>query len=255
MTIRKAGTVLLFREGETGVEVFLVRRHRGSGFMAGAFVFPGGVAEEQDRGEIRVTAGRELFEEAGVLIGTGPSLDSWRERFNAGRASWNEFESAGGSLVLDDFCYFATWVTPSIEKRRYEATFFACLLPDGQVPSFDAKETIDERWVSPKDGLAQAKELHLPPPQLRSLWELREARSWTDVKELCARRIKAPHAVLPRMMPAESETSGFMLLLPWDPDYQSQGTGEGIPIADNHPLAIGPSRFALRDGEWVHFSK
>ncbi len=86
--------MLVLRDTASGPEVFMVRRHHGNEFMAGAYVFPGGRVEEGDRGVAAeswcdgmaeavsrvpgddpdtaaafvVAAARELFEEAGVLV-------------------------------------------------------------------------------------------------------------------------------------------------------------------------------------------
>ena len=64
-TPRDAATVILLRPAATGFEVFLLRRRKNASFMGGAFVFPGGAADPEDGGDLRVTAARELFEEAG----------------------------------------------------------------------------------------------------------------------------------------------------------------------------------------------
>src|SRR5688572_5309895 len=82
---RDAATVLLLREGNAGLEVFLVRRNTVVDFMAGAHVFPGGKVDAADseaalvrrlRGEreastspeLYLAAIRETLEEAGVLL-------------------------------------------------------------------------------------------------------------------------------------------------------------------------------------------
>ena len=114
-----AATVVVLRDGATGLEVFMVRRHEGSSFMGGAHVFPGGRVDPADRDSadeqwcdginaaarrlddlapadavaFHVAAARELFEEAGVLLArdsTGPFVslagDEVHERFKASRA-------------------------------------------------------------------------------------------------------------------------------------------------------------------------
>jgi len=94
VTPRPAATVLMLRDGADAPEIFMVRRHEGSGAFRGAHVFPGGRVDEHDassadsswcdgldhaRGQIadlpaadavayHVAAVRELFEEAGVLL-------------------------------------------------------------------------------------------------------------------------------------------------------------------------------------------
>ena len=43
-----ASTVLLVRDGEDGLEVFLEKRHIKSDFVGGAYVFPGGRVDPED---------------------------------------------------------------------------------------------------------------------------------------------------------------------------------------------------------------
>ena len=65
MSVIPAATVILVRESERGLEVFLVKRHKKSSFMSNAFVFPGGKIDPTDA-DAETAAARELFEEAGV---------------------------------------------------------------------------------------------------------------------------------------------------------------------------------------------
>ena len=92
--VKPAATVLLVRDGDHGLEVFMLRRTFTAAFASGMFVFPGGKVDEVDAsteiGEIchglsdeeasnllRIPSGglaywvasiRECFEEAGVLL-------------------------------------------------------------------------------------------------------------------------------------------------------------------------------------------
>src|SRR5688572_24012745 len=77
-------TVVLVRDGATAPEILLLKRHRASGFVPGAYVFPGGrvdAADGADRlvgllderlhgpeGSYWLAAVREAFEETGVLL-------------------------------------------------------------------------------------------------------------------------------------------------------------------------------------------
>ena len=45
---RDAATVLMLREGSSGLEVLLLKRHADSKDLGGAFVFPGGKRDEAD---------------------------------------------------------------------------------------------------------------------------------------------------------------------------------------------------------------
>ena len=151
---RPAATIALVRDHQGQVEVFLVRRHARSGFMANAYVFPGGrldpadespellaclgsrveeltgrmeaVASESKAQAHLVAAVRETFEEAGILLVTdsngGPVSPErgWQDALNKGERS---FESivVGEGLRMD---------TRQVVKRRCCARVPARLLPD-----------------------------------------------------------------------------------------------------------------------------
>jgi 8-oxo-dGTP pyrophosphatase MutT (NUDIX family) len=92
--LRDAATVVLARDGVDGLEVFMLKRNMNSDFVGGAYVFPGGGVDPEDRGDdleslcvgrsdaeasvaVGVPSGglafwaaaiRESFEEAGVLL-------------------------------------------------------------------------------------------------------------------------------------------------------------------------------------------
>lgn len=238
--------------GGFGYEVFLLRRRKAASFMGGAFVFPGGAADPGD-GDPRVTAARELFEEAGVLVARGAPearvLAEWRRGCLDGAALAPVLAAHGLVLDLDAFHYYAHWITPSAEAKRFSARFYVARLPEGQTPSFDDRETVDERWVTPGEALERAAELALPPPQVRTFLELSAFRTIDDVLAECARRAEAPHPIMPRLAPLPA---GFALLLPWDPEYESAGTGDAAPMPAGHPLARGPSRFVMEDRAWKH---
>lgn len=96
--VRLAATVMIVRDGSRGLEVFMVRRNPASVFVGGAYVFPGGAVDDDDRLDDDiddVTSGltdeeastrlgvphgglahwvaaiRECFEEAGLLLAYG----------------------------------------------------------------------------------------------------------------------------------------------------------------------------------------
>jgi 8-oxo-dGTP pyrophosphatase MutT (NUDIX family) len=217
-----AATVILLRDP---LEVFLVRRHARSGFMANAYVFPGGKVDEADRAgapgpldAARVAGARELAEEAGVTV-------------------------PPASLV-----HWSHWITPAIEPRRFAAHFFVARMPAGQTAKHDVHETTDELWIAPAEALLrQARgELTLPPPTVRNLEEL-EGLADVDAV-LAAGRTREPH-VLPILPKALGTPAGFTLLWPWDAAYAA-ASGEGIAWPGGHPLAHGTSRVTLVDGRY-----
>ena len=131
--VRPAATVMLVRDGERGVEVFMLQRTHGAVFARGQYVFPGGKVDDADHGgrfepicdglddadasrrlgldhgglAWLVAATRECFEEAGVLLARpvdGDDVirfddDEVAARFNAARHQVHD-----GSLALPDLC-------------------------------------------------------------------------------------------------------------------------------------------------------
>jgi len=242
--------VILLRPARAGFEVFLVRRHRGASFMASAYVFPGGVAEPGE--DARTAAVRELFEEAGVLFATEsatsdtlelPNQERIRQRILAGAPAAAALELAGLQFASEPLVPWSHWITPSIEPKRFSARFFVAELPAGQQPRFDASETVDQVWLAPQAALARSGELQLPPPQIRTLWELAQHRAIAEVVAAGRARAAEPHPILPRLLPGDSPC----LVLPWDPEYTTAATGDAAPMAYLPSWAKGPSRF-VRDG-------
>ncbi len=251
---RAAASVVLLRESRAGVQIYLLRRHRNASFMSSSYVFPGGIADAGDEDD-RITASRELFEESGVLLSAqdvaAKTRDAWRTALNVDKADFAK--TLGDTQIdVDALTYYAHWITPSVEKRRYSAKFFFAVMPEGQVASPDNKETVDEVWVTPAEALERSHELALPPPQLRTFYELLEPAKKGIEGILEFARAAAPHAhpILPRASTAEEDLT---LLLPWDADYESAGCGASMPMPSDHKLAWGASRFVLSPTlGWVH---
>jgi 8-oxo-dGTP pyrophosphatase MutT (NUDIX family) len=258
--VREAASVILLRRAKPGFEVFLLRRHREARFMASSFVFPGGAAEPGE--DARTAAARELFEEAGVLLAHSdarleantlevPIQAMLRRRILEGADPVSSMAAAGLLWSTDVLVPWSHWITPSIEPRRFSARFFACELPSAQVPSFDEIETVDQMWVRPTEALARAGELRLPPPQIRTFWELSQHGSVEDVLEAGHERSEEPHPIMPRLR-APAPGDPVCLLLPWDPEYTEAGSGDATPLTYTPRWAVGPTRFVLEGQTWSY---
>lgn len=257
--IREAASIILLRRAASGFEVFFVRRHRGSSFMASAYVFPGGAAEPGE--DARTAAARELFEEAGVLLAKSDeqaeteTLETMRQGIMRkaildGANAHETLAASGLTWSTDVLVPWSHWITPSIEPKRFSARFFVAELPAGQTPQFDATETVDQVWVTPEEGLSRAGELMLPPPQIRTLWELAHLESVSDVFAAGRARSEEPHPIMPRLAPGNPPS----LLLPWDPEYLTAGTGESTPLTYQPRWATGPTRFTREGTAWKHIA-
>jgi len=184
-----AATILLVRDGATGLEVFMVQRHHQIDFATGAMVFPGGKIEAGDadprlraraRGadaldadalSVRVGAIRETFEECGVLLVRplgGAALVSaerlrelearWRDRLNRNEAGLVDVVLAEElELASDLLVPYAHWITPQIVPKRFDTYFFLVAAPPDQVALHDGGESVDSVWTTAQHALAEAE--------------------------------------------------------------------------------------------------
>ena len=230
---KPAATVVLMRDHDGELQVLLLKRHRASGFVPGAYVFPGGRIDEADadarliencaipeRGAVPAHywfgAVREVFEETGVLLARTASgawapdalfsetIEAWREKLMNNAASLIEIVDAEElKVVLDDVVYFSHWITPEAEPRRYDTRFFAAALPDGRQIRADEREMVDALWISPAEALERFSANRLPMvfPTVRTLQELSKFASVQDALATLRTRIVEP--VLPRLVRTE----------------------------------------------------
>jgi len=257
--VRDAATVMLVRDGDDGrMEVFMLRRNLNSDFVGGAYVFPGGAVDEADRhadleavcegrsddqasamlgvggGGLAfwVAAIRECFEEAGVLLASGPDdemisfadpdiarrFDGHRRAVDSGERRLAEVcELEKLRLAVDRIHYFSHWITPVGPPRRYDTRFFVTAAPPEQVPLHDDRETIANLWVNPAEALRrhQAGELDLIFPTIKNLEAIARFEKSADLLDAAAAVEHVP-TVLPRIT---ADAHGVRILLPGDPGY------------------------------------
>ena len=246
--VRHAATVVVVRGDGADAEVLLLRRGDTAGFMAGMFVYPGGRLDPADldaaAGDLdtaaRWTALRECFEESGLLLATDHlGQPATPDHVAALRSSNAPFAEALQALALrpglQTLRPFARWVTPAVERRRFDTRFYLAPHPDGQEAEADGFEMVEHRWRRPTDALQEyaSSSMLLSPPTFYFLADLAEQldagiplHDWADAQPL--------HPVLPRL----ELTDAPRLLLPGDADYPSE-----------QPVS-GPTRMLLVDGRW-----
>ncbi|MBO0980555.1 NUDIX hydrolase [Microbacterium sp. SD291] len=142
-----AGTVVLLRTAADGFEVLLIRRPaRGS--FAGAWVFPGGKVEEDDR---------------------APGAS---EVDDARRAGIRETAEEVG-LAVEDLVELSQWHPPAEAPTRIRTWFFLARAPQGELRISD-DEVAEAAWISPGEALARqiTGEWMLFPPTWVTLHQL-----------------------------------------------------------------------------------
>ena len=200
--LRDAATVMLLRDGEPGLEVFLLRRVLGMAFAGGMTVFPGGGVDDGDAAvaehgwsgaepswwagrlgadEARATrlvcaAARETFEECGILLAGPQAGEVVRDahRYHDARAALESrdldfsgfLDREGLVLGADRLRPWSHWITPVGESRRYDTYFFVAALPEGQTPDGQTSEAEEVLWSTPTAALEHwraGKSALLPP--------------------------------------------------------------------------------------------
>ncbi len=222
--IRLAATLVLVRDSNQGLEVYMVERPGGAVFP-NLHVFPGGKVDIDDfspelcaglevehaqrllgvPGALRywVTAIRECFEECGVLLANsseGPldavrqrELASYRQRLIDAELSMEAFcNQQQLTLNCAEVLYFSHWLTPESAPKRFDTRFFLAPLPSGQVTQAHATEVVGGTWVAPQQALANADQGQwqmISPTKIT----LQSICAYADVTSLCAAVLAEQH--------------------------------------------------------------
>lgn len=229
--IRDASTVMVVRDTDRGPEVFVARRVKGMAFAGGMTVFPGGGVDAADDNPDLAWAGpgpqwwaerlgcdvprarrlvcaaaRETFEECGVLLADhvdgAPVADAGR--YHESRAELEGHHLAFSRFLAQESLSLAAgrlrpfdhWITPSVEKRRYDTRFFLAALPEGQEADDLTPEVDLTMWARPTDLLTAFREgrsMLLPP-------------TWTQLRHLAQfPDVASALSAEPRITPIEPE--------------------------------------------------
>jgi 8-oxo-dGTP pyrophosphatase MutT (NUDIX family) len=285
-----AATLILVRDGATGLETYLLRRSQKSGFMAGNYVFPGGLVDPLDRetefwsghadlapvelaGRMgrglgaeetlayAVAAVRETFEEAGALFaGSRQAVDGELEKLCALRGGrrlsrgWLKDLLASGNwrLELKALAPWAHWITPLLMPKRFDTRFFTAVLPGGQECRPDEHETMEGIWLNPREALIRnhGGSVPLSPPTVVTLQAM---LAYPDSKSLLAAAYTRGWGapVFPRQILLD-KPYGSLILEPWDPMYAEESYVPDPAGLERCLLPVGAafSRIWHRNGIW-----
>ena len=129
-----AASVIVLRDEP--LEVLLLRRNEKSSFVPNAWVFPGGIIEDDETPE--AAAVRETREEAGLDVDMQ-------------------------SLVVT-----SRWITPLGIPKRFDTWFFVTRVDRDATVTIDDQEIVEAMWIAPGDALAR-RDLKLVFPTIKNL--------------------------------------------------------------------------------------
>jgi 8-oxo-dGTP pyrophosphatase MutT (NUDIX family) len=162
--VQPAATVVLLRDTAGGLETLLIQRGEKLVFHGGAWAFPGGRVDDEDRAGVtddddlaaaRAAAVRETREETGLVVSA------------------------------EELVPCSHWTTPPGFPRRF-ATWFFLVEAAGHDVVVDGDETQAHRWIAP-EAAAEARargDIELPPPTFVTLASLRRS---ADVQSALSR--------------------------------------------------------------------
>ena len=245
---KQAATVILLNESENGLQVFMQERHRDSKGFASMLVFPGGKVDDSDRQQHwvsycpaseasdpeqlahKLAVIRESYEESGVLLArraggevlAGEEVAAYSDQpqaLQSGELDFFEFMRAEGlEPALDLLGFFAHWITPEFEKRRFDTRFYIAEVPEAQRDELghDGFETVDSVWILPADAIADGKvgRRKLIFPTIRNL-ELLAGFNTMD-EALAAGKKPGIRPILPTV---DLRDSGVYVTIPEDSGY------------------------------------
>jgi len=220
---KDASTIVVVRDGDDGIEAYLMRRQTTMAFAAGFYVFPGGGVLPEDYDHVPwigpdeqvwaqrwrtdsararalvVAAVRETFEETGILLagpdehtvfGGAPDLEPLRDALEAREVRFADVLAERGlSLRADLVGAWGHWITPAFEPRRYDTRFFVAALPAGQVVGSMSGEADRAAWAPLSHVLAaiDAGEAQMMPPTIATCREVAAHRA-ADIVDVAATR-------------------------------------------------------------------
>lgn len=214
-----AATVILGRDGVAGIEVLMLRRNSRIAF-GGAWVFPGGRVDDDDRGadelaKARSAAIRESAEETGLKIHDRP-LEVW--------SFWAPPPMK--SMVVEG------------KKKRFATWFFIGHAPDTEV-QIDMGEIHEHRWLQPSAALELHRngEIELIPPTWVTLDQLSSHESMESA--IATAHSTEPGVFVTRPVPGKPVT------LTWAGD-----------VAYDDPSSVdspgGRNRLTMAEGNWAY---
>jgi len=235
-------------------KLLMVKRSSKNRFMPGAHVFPGGVLETSDNDprwaslcnwegnqvelSFRIAAIRELFEETNVLLSPKDvfagvdegTVKEWREKVQKDSSQFYDmcahFEYKPQPQLLYNWSH---WITPKVEKFRYDTHFYVATLPCIRTAKIDDAEVTQLDWISPLEALQYFKEgkISLPPPTWVTLNQVAKHTTMDRLVQYCQEKGE----VKPWLPVSIGGGEGLVLVLPGDKEYPE---GESVGIKGQH---------------------
>ena len=200
-----AATVVVVRDGDDGLEVLMVLRHKNLKFGGGSWVFPGGRVDDADYARASSqqppaippdvpAAYADVAEATHLDVNSAVAdVEASPEKFAAARqaAVRETLEETGLVVSIDDMVCFSHWIPPPIAPKRFATWFFVVAAPQDQEVVVDGGEITDHVWIKPQDKMRMrnaGEEDDMLPPTYVTLAELASKDSVAELLEFAKAR-------------------------------------------------------------------
>jgi 8-oxo-dGTP pyrophosphatase MutT (NUDIX family) len=211
---RPASTVVLVRDGDTGIEAYVHQRHPGMAFAGGMVAFPGGSVDPSDLQPTDVVDAHSWARRLGTTETAALGFV---------RAALRETEEETSlRLNATDLVPWAHWITPRFQPRRFDTWFFLVRLSADQHPRDVSGEATAVGWVAASTAItkAEAGEWIMLPPTWAVFDELSAFGSVDD--------LPTDERVIEAITPGWIDLGDSVVaLFPGDPRYPGDDPGEG----------------------------
>ena len=220
-----AATVLVVRDNNEQIEVFMLKRASRTNFGGAWVFPGGkldaddrlkdiedicfGLDDKEASKKLNTPEGgihywiaciRECFEESGILLAyrkngelvshtsddESKNIKGYRKQLLNGEPVFLDMmKELNMQLATDQLAYISHWVTPEIEKKRYNTRFFIAKSP-AQKADHDGFEGVDSKWVNPEQALQDMKQGKFPiiMPTIKSLEFVANYKTTNELLEL-----------------------------------------------------------------------
>ncbi|MDA8884832.1 NUDIX hydrolase [Gammaproteobacteria bacterium] len=256
--ITPAATVLIIRDSNNGIEVFMVERSNRPPF-GDLFVFPGGKIDQSDNDpraqslcksisdkEASLLLGieknglgywvacvRECFEEVGILLAEkkdGSMLNlngiekekyqKYRQDLLAEKISFYDIcMQEELELLTENIAPFSHWITPALEVKRFDTRFFIACLPKNQTGIHDGNELVNSLWISVDEAIKKAYAGEMNMI-MPTIKNLEQCVGFNSIQELLSHQQQLTNEDIPPILPKFFKKDGnWVGLLPGDAGY------------------------------------
>jgi 8-oxo-dGTP pyrophosphatase MutT (NUDIX family) len=206
--IKAASTVLIFQKNNPWPSpILLLKRSQNAAFLPGAYVFPGGQLDEDDKRQAPELAKnselihriRRYFEADAQLIAA-----------HVAAAVRETYEEAGLLINTIDLWPISWWVTPPGETRRFDTWFFLAGIEESPHEAMDSLEVMTPLWLKPHEALEayENAEIFIPPPTRAILERMANTGSLAEFLSMVDQPLRPIH---PRFVLSQGQK---LLILP-----------------------------------------